>query len=111
MHGNAPLTPLGRAAVIKDITHHALTLRAAAADRSVSEKTARRWYARAREEGFPDRLYGRSSAPVRSPRKTPPEIERQICALRRRRQTYWQISQAVGRRADSGSKCDTDPSG
>ena len=96
MHGNARLTPLGRAEMIRDITHHGLTVRAAAAARSVSERTARRWYQRAREQGFPNRLYSLSSAPRRRPRQTPARVECQICALRRQRLHYWQIVQATG---------------
>ena len=81
--------------MIKDITHHGLTVRAAAAARSVSERCARNWLKRARLLGFPDLLHARSSAPKRRPRQTPPDLEKTLCELRRQRLTYWQIFQTV----------------
>lgn len=97
MHANARLTPLSRAEMVHDIQQLGLTLRAAAAARSVSEKTARRWYRRAQAEGYPRRLQERSSAPRRRPRQLPAHLEQQICALRRQRLSYPQIMQAVSR--------------
>jgi transposase InsO family protein len=91
MHGNARLTPLSRAEMIKDIRTLGLTLRAAAAARSVSDRTVRRWNQRAIEEGLGDRLYERSCVPIHQPRKTPMELEAQIIALRRERKSYAQI--------------------
>lgn len=97
MHGNARLTPLSRAEMIRDITHHGLTLRDAAAARSVSERTARRWFKRAQHLGFPTRLYDASSAPKRQPRRTPKHLEDRICSLRREQKLrYWQLSHATG---------------
>ena len=96
MHPNARLTPLGRALMIYEVMHHGLTLRAAAAARSVSEKTARKWNRRAREEGLGPRLYDHSCEPKRQPRRTPPGLERRIVALRHRRFTYVQIVMHTG---------------
>ena len=97
MHGNALLTPLGRAEMIKDITHHGLTVRAAAAARSVSERTARRWLRRAQQLGFPTLLEDRSSAPLLQPKRTSKSLERRVCSLRRKqRLRYWQLSAATG---------------
>lgn len=96
MHPNARLTPLGRALMICDVVHQGLTLRAAAAARSVSEKTARKWHRRAREEGLARRLYDHSCEPKRQPRRTAPVLERRIVELRHRRFTYAQIVMASG---------------
>jgi transposase InsO family protein len=95
MHGNARLTPLTRADIARDVLVHGLTLRAAAAARSVSEKSARRWVQRAREEGLSDRLCARSCVPIRQPRRTSPELETQVLKLRRDRRTYAQILMLV----------------
>jgi hypothetical protein len=58
--------------MIKDIRLLGLTLRAAAAARSVSDRTVRRWMQRALEDGLGDRLYERSCVPIHQPRKTAP---------------------------------------
>lgn len=91
MHANATLTPLMRAKMIAQLTASGASLRAVAADFRVCEKTVRRWLARARELGFPARLADRSSRPRRQPRRTAPDLETQILALRRARRTYAQI--------------------
>jgi transposase InsO family protein len=78
--------------MVRDILQHGLTLRAAAAARSVSEKTARRWHSRALQEGITDRLYDAPSTPRTQPRKTAPELEAQICELRRQRRSYPEIT-------------------
>ena len=96
MHPNARLTPLGRALMIQDVLHLGLTLRAAAAARSVSEKTARKWHRRTLEEGMTDRLYDHSCEPKRQPRRTPPSMQRRIIELRHRRFTYVQIVMQTG---------------
>ncbi len=83
--------------MIKDITHLGLTLRAAAAARSVSEKTARRWLARAKQEGFPEALRAHSSAPKLCPRQTASAIEQKICALRRQRLSLAMIALLTGK--------------
>jgi transposase InsO family protein len=67
------------------------SLRASAAAFGVCEKTVRRWLARARQAGFPQRLQDHPSTPRRQPRKSPPELEAQILALRRERRSYAQI--------------------
>jgi transposase InsO family protein len=91
MHANATLTPLMRA---KLIHHHRSghgSFRASAKAFGVSEKTVRKWLQRAQTEGFPQRLEDRSSVPLHQPRKTPPQLEAQILALRRQRRSYAQI--------------------
>jgi len=82
--------------MIYDVWHQGLTLRAAAAARSVSEKTARKWHRRAREEGLGPRLYDHSCEPKRQPNRTPPAVERRIVELRYRRFTYAQIVMQTG---------------
>jgi transposase InsO family protein len=91
MHANATTTPLTRAQMAALLHSKTLSLRAAAAAYSVSEKTARRWFKRARETGFPSHLPDRSSAPHHQPRKTSPQLEARILALRRERRSYAQI--------------------
>ena len=91
MHANATLTPLTRAQMA--LAHHqlGLSLRTTAVAYGVCEKTVRRWLARAKAAGFPQRLPDRSSTPLRQPRKTSSELENQILALRRERRSYAQI--------------------
>jgi transposase InsO family protein len=91
MHANATLTPLMRAKMISHLTTHHLSQRATAATYCVSEKTVRRWLARARQEGLQPRFEDRSSAPKHQPRKTSPQLEARILQLRRERRSYAQI--------------------
>jgi len=91
MHANATTTPLTRAQMAALLSSKTLSLRAAANAYSVSEKTVRRWLKRARESGFPSRLEDRSSVPHHQPRKTSPQLEARILALRRERRSYAQI--------------------
>src|SRR5881397_3415653 len=91
MHANATLTPLMRAQMVREILAGSLTLRAAAAARSVSEKTARKWVRRAREEGWKPRLEDHPSVPRHQPRKTSPQLEARVVELRRQRRSYAQI--------------------
>jgi transposase InsO family protein len=91
MHANATLTPLMRAKMIAQLTASGASLRATAAAFRVCEKTVRRWLARARQSGFPQRLEDRSSVPLRQPRKTNSALESRIVELRRQRRSYAQI--------------------
>ena len=91
MHANATLTPLTRAKLVAHHLAHGRSLRASAAAFGVSEKTVRRWLARAQQQGFPQRLLDRSSIPLHQPRKTHSALETQILALRRARRPYAQI--------------------
>src|SRR4028118_529343 len=94
MHANAKLAPIMRAKMIHQLTSEGLSLRATAALFHVSEKTVRRWLARARTEGFPSRLLDRSSSPRRQPRRTPAKLEASIPALRHQRRPYAPIPPA-----------------
>ena len=91
MHANATLTPLMRAKLVHH--HHAsgTSLRSTAAAFAVSDKTVRKWLKRAQQSGPHQRLEDLSSVPRRQPRKTPPQLEDQILALRRQRRSYAQI--------------------
>ena len=91
MHANAALTPLTRAKMIRHHTSLGASLRSTAAAFGVCEKTVRRWLARAKTQGFPQRLADRPSTPLRQPRKTSPDLEAQILTLRRERRSYAQI--------------------
>ena len=88
MHANAILTPLMRAKMIAQLTSSGASLRATADAFRVCEKAVRRWLARARQLGFPQRLEDRSSAPLRQPRRTGSALESRILELRRQRRSY-----------------------
>lgn len=91
MHANATLTPLMRAKMVRHHQASGRSLRRTAAAFAVSEKTVRKWLKRAQQIHPPQRLVDRSSRPLRQPRKTPPQLEEQILALRRQRRSYAQI--------------------
>ena len=80
-HRNARLTPLTRLELVREVdagwpqaevTRHF----------RVSRHTVAKWLGRFRAEGAAG-LEDRSSAPRAHPRRTPPELERRICAVRR----------------------------
>jgi len=54
---------------------------------STTVPTVRKWLRRYREQG-PSGLVARSRAPHRQPRKTPPQIEQQVVALRQKLPTF-----------------------
>ena len=91
MHANARLAPLMRAEIALLLTSQKLSSRCVALAYSVSDRTVRRWLARARESGFPARLEDRPSVPHHQPRKTSRQLEARILELRRQRRTYAQI--------------------
>jgi transposase len=62
-------------------------LKAAARSFQTTRRTVRKWVRRYQTQG-PSGLVGRSRAPHRQPRKTPPEIEQQVVALRCRLPTF-----------------------
>ena len=91
MHANATLTPLTRAKMVRHHLASGASLRSTAATFGVSDKTVRKWLNRSQLAGSPQRLEDRSSVPRHQPRKTPPDLEAQILALRRQRRSYAQI--------------------
>lgn len=91
MHANAKLTPLMRAKLVQHHRACNASLRTTAAAFGVAEKTVRKWLTRAHAANFPARLEDHSSIPHRQPRKTSPQLEAQILALRKQRRSYAQI--------------------
>ena len=87
IHANAKLGPAGRRALVGLIRQGA-TERQAAACFSVARATAHHWSVREREASEQERRSGawaldRPSRPHRSPRQTAPELEQQVCEVRR----------------------------
>src|SRR5260370_32579370 len=84
LHRNAKLGLAGRYAFVCAIGD-GMTLKAAGAAFKVSPATAHRWWHRWLDGGrVPQALWDRSSRPHRSPRQLAPELERAICACRRK---------------------------
>ncbi len=81
-HPKAVLTPVGRLILVQRIAQGRPAAHVAG-EMGVSRATAYKWWHRYVEEGEPG-LRDRSSRPLRSPRRTPARVERQIEALRRR---------------------------
>jgi transposase len=91
LHANAKLTPEGRLLLCRRVMEQRRSVRTAAEAAGVSERTARKWLARYRAEGERG-LRDRSSRPGRSPRRTAPERERAVLALRRTRMSAEEIA-------------------
>jgi transposase len=81
-HPKAVLTPIGRLTLVERIAHGRPAAHVAG-EMGVSRATAYKWWHRYVDEGEAG-LVDRSSRPMRSPRRTPVRVERQIEALRRR---------------------------
>jgi transposase InsO family protein len=94
LHGNARTCPRSRQLLVERIDAGWSVMEAAAAA-GISDRTARRWRKRWREEGELG-LRDRSSAPHRVPHKTSPDRVREIARLRRLRLTAAQIALALG---------------
>ena len=80
-HRNARLTPLTRLDLVREVDAGWPQAEVARRFR-VSRHTVAKWLRRFRAEGAAG-LADRSSAPRSHPRRTPPELERRICAVRR----------------------------
>ena len=84
-HRNARLTPVTRLELVREV--EAGWSQAEVARRfRVSRPTVAKWVRRFREAGT-DGLEDRTSAPHSNPRRTSPELESRICAVRRRRRS------------------------
>jgi transposase InsO family protein len=94
VHKNARLTEAGRVLLVKRIRSGWL-VRAAADAAGVSRRTAHKWLDRDRRGGE-RRLCDRSSAPRRSPRRTPAERIGEIERLRRERLSGPAIARLLG---------------
>ena len=80
-HPNARLTPAARLEMVREV-EAGWPMAEAARRFRVCRATVAKWCRRYREEGV-DGLCDRSSAPRTNPRRTAPELERRICAVRR----------------------------
>ncbi|WP_280443208.1 IS481 family transposase, partial [Nocardia brasiliensis] len=81
VHGNAPLSELGRLRLARCVVEDGWPLRRAAERFQVSHVTAARWAQRYRQAG-PAGMADRSSRPHRSPNRTPTRTERRIIKVR-----------------------------
>ncbi|WP_280430367.1 IS481 family transposase [Nocardia brasiliensis] len=81
VHGNAPLSELGRLRLARCVVEDGWPLRRAAERFQVSHVTAARWAQRYRQAG-PVGMADRSSRPHRSPNRTPTRTERRIIKVR-----------------------------
>jgi transposase InsO family protein len=95
IHGNARSCPNSRRLLVRRIEEEGWSLMAAAEAAGISERTARKWLARWREEGETG-LLDRSSAPKRVPSRLPADRVAAIEALRRLRMTAAEIAEALG---------------
>ena len=80
-HRNARLTPVARLEMVREV-EDGWSISEVARRFRVSHTTVAKWARRHREEGEAG-LEDRSSAPHSNPRRTPPEVEQRICAVRR----------------------------
>jgi transposase InsO family protein len=95
LHANAKLTPSARLLLCRRVEDQGRSLAEAAEAAGVSERTARKWLARYRNEGVAG-LGDRSSRPHRIARRTAPERERAVIGLRRARMTADEIAACLG---------------
>jgi len=92
IHKNARTTPQSRAEIVRRIMEQRQPARRVAAAFGISERTVRKWVARAREAtGLADG----ASRPHHSPRQIPGELRELIERLRRQRWTGAEIAHAL----------------
>jgi transposase len=94
LHGNARTCAHSRLLIVQRVREQGRTIAAAADAAAVSERTAAKWPGRYRAEGRAG-LRDRSSAPRRSPRRTPAERVRAIELLRRLPMTAAEIAEVL----------------
>lgn len=94
LHANAKTTPKGRFLLCQRVIEQGWSRREAAAAAGVSERTAAKWLARFRSDGF-DGLLDRSSAPLSSPRQLPADRVAVIGGLRQLRMTAAEIAECL----------------
>jgi transposase InsO family protein len=95
IHGNARSFPNSRRLLVRRIEEEGWSLMPAAEAAGISERSARKWLGRWREEGETD-LLDRSSAPRNVPTRLPADRLEAIEALRRLRMTAAEIAEALG---------------
>lgn len=94
LHANAALGPKGRLVMARRVVEEEWSLAEAAEAAGVSERTARKWVGRYREQGEVG-LVDRSSAPKSVPSRTPEQRRQVIAALRRLRFTGPEIAELL----------------
>jgi|SRR5215218_3019149 len=94
LHGNAALTPNGRLRLVRRVVEEGWSLTEAAEAAEVSERTARKWVDRYRDEGEAG-LVDRTSAPCSQPGATPQDRIEAIAVLRRLRMTGAEIAETL----------------
>ncbi len=94
LHRNARTCPKSRKLLVDRVLDHGWSLREAAEAAGISERRARHWLTRFRQEGEAG-LEDRSSAPKRIPNKTPAERVKAIVALRELRFTAAEIAESL----------------
>ncbi|MGB5731020.1 MAG: IS481 family transposase [Acidimicrobiia bacterium] len=82
-HPNAPLTVEGRRRMVRCVIDREWTVEATADRFQVDAKTVRKWRDRYVAEGDAG-LRDRSSRPHRSPNRTPRQLRRKVCRIRRK---------------------------
>jgi transposase InsO family protein len=95
LHRNAKLSVKGRELLVGRIEHAGWSLTEAAEAAGVSERTARKWLARYRDEGLAG-LLDRSSAPSVVANRTEERRIEVVAALRRLRMTGAEIAECLG---------------
>lgn len=95
VHHNARLTAHGRERIVRAILAQQLSVKSAALQVALSERSVRKWLARFRVEGTMG-LRDRSSRPHRSPSQTPAAQVAVVLALRRLRLPGFQIAHRSG---------------
>jgi transposase len=101
---NARTCPNSRRLLVRRVEEEDWSLVQAAEAASISERSARKWLGRWREEGEAG-LRDRSSAPRSVPHRTPEPVIEAITLLRRLRMTAAEIAEVLGlrsRRSRSG---------
>ena len=94
IHKNARLTPRGRAEVVRRVIEGGEAARQVARGAHTTERTVRKWVARARLGAD---VADRSSRPHRQPHATPPRVALRVKVLRQRdRLTLKEIAGALG---------------
>ena len=93
LHANARTCPKSRQLLVDRVGAGWSVMEAAAAA-GITDRSARRWLARWRDQG-PAGLLDRSSVPRRIPHKTPPDRVSAICRLRQLRLTAAEIAERL----------------
>ena len=94
-HKNAPLTPEGRARMVRAVLVEGFALAVVARMFRISRKTVAKWVRRFRDGG-PEALQDRSSRPRRTPSALAQEVRQELVRLRKRRLTIPEVAHLTG---------------